>query len=94
MTKHERYQKAEYELKTVVNTLSLIIENDEEGIACYFAKALDEPIQQLIEAKMHMAVAENMENIQEKFRKMFAKENAEYGGKLRDSISKSVSKEV
>lgn len=60
MTKTERHKEAESILKSVVEKLDSIIEDDEEGIGCYFAAALDEPIQDLITAKMHMAIAENM----------------------------------
>lgn len=94
MTKHERYKEAKLLLKKVSEVMLEMVNDDEEAPMCYFAAALDKPIRDLIEAKMHMAVAENVESIQNEFRKMWAKQNAEYGRKLRDTISESMSKEV
>lgn len=61
MTKEERYKEAKFILDSVAETLNRMVCNDGEDITCYFAGALDEPIQSLIKAKTYMAVAEYQE---------------------------------
>lgn len=55
---NEHYKKAELDVKDVVDRLKRILSQHGEDISCYSPGALDEPIRLLIQARGHMAVAE------------------------------------
>ena len=60
----EHFKEGSMRIRKAIKRLQMIVDESEgEGIECYDHSALDEPIEDLIEAKMLMAVAWELQKL-------------------------------